>query len=212
MIPFSAKPLRFGRPAAGDEDDGTGLPLPVRIRLNARRAAGIAEAKAILQHLPDEGESLHAVHTARMDLAGVIGAMLERLGRCDTMHLATLGFNARNLGTLLSWLDTGAVGTLRMVSSRFWRSHNGQLAENTIAEFRSRGHRFAVCDSHAKVVCMHFATGERWVIEGSANLCGSGSGREQIAVIRHADLCRFHAGWISDLLDRWEGADDGESG
>jgi hypothetical protein len=99
-----------------------------------------------------------------------------------------------------------------MGSSRFWRSHNGQRAETGLSEFRSRGQRFAVCDSHAKVVCLHFATGERWVIEGSANLCGSGSGREQIAVIRHVELYRFHAGWISDLLDRWEGADDGEGG
>jgi hypothetical protein len=78
------------RPDAED-DNGDGLPTPARVRLAARRAAGIAEAKAVLAHLPGPGESLHALCTARMDLTDVIGALLERLGRCDHLHVATLG-------------------------------------------------------------------------------------------------------------------------
>jgi hypothetical protein len=201
---FTVRPTRFGRrPNSDDEADG--LPTPARVQLLARRAAGIAEAKAVLEHLPAPGESLHAVVTARLDLTDVINAILERLGRCERMRIATLGYNARNLRTMLGWLDTGAVGTLSLVASIFFRSHNGELWTGTLTEFRKRGQRAACCHSHAKVITLALATGERLSIEGSANLCGNGSGREQFALIHDSGLHDFHAGWIDALLDKHEG-------
>jgi len=51
MARFTVRRLHFGdRP--DQDDDGAGLPLPLRVKLAARRAAGIAEAKAVLDHLP----------------------------------------------------------------------------------------------------------------------------------------------------------------
>src|SRR5262249_57249585 len=108
-----ARRAHFGRgPQAEDDDNGEGLPPPARVKLAARRAAGIAEAKAVLAHLPAPGESLHALCTARMDLTDVITALLEKLGRCERLVIGTLGYNARNLQTMLRWLDSGAVGEL----------------------------------------------------------------------------------------------------
>ncbi len=75
----------------------------------------------------------------------------------------------------------------------------------TLNEFRQRGQRAACCHSHAKVVSLAFATGERCSIEGSANLCGNGSGREQFALINHAGLHDWHAGWIDELVTKHEG-------
>jgi hypothetical protein len=60
------------------DDEAEGLPTPARVKLLARRAAGIAEAQAVLSQLPAPGESLHAVVTARMDLTDVFGALLQR--------------------------------------------------------------------------------------------------------------------------------------
>jgi hypothetical protein len=105
---FSPRRLHFGD-GPGEDDDGTGLPMPLRVKLAARRAQGIAEAKAVLAHLPGPGESLHALCTARMDLTDVIGALLERLGKCDRLVIGTLGYNARNLRTMLAWLDSECV-------------------------------------------------------------------------------------------------------
>src|SRR5260370_1311043 len=46
---FSVRKLHFGtRPETEGDDNGEGLPTPARIKLAARRAAGIAEAKAVL--------------------------------------------------------------------------------------------------------------------------------------------------------------------
>jgi hypothetical protein len=209
MPRFTAKPIRFGPRPGAESDDAEGLPTPQRVKLLARRQAGIAEAKAVLEHLPVPGESLHALVTARLDLTDVIGALLERLEPCQRMTIATLGYNAKNLKTMLGWLDSGAVGSLSLVASIFFRSHNGELWSETLTEFRQRKQRAACCHSHAKVVALSFASGEKLSIEGSANLCGNGSGREQFALINHDELASWHTGWIEQLIAKHEGdADD----
>ncbi len=206
MARFNVRKLHFGRrPDAEGDDDGEGLPTPRRIKLAARRAAGIAEAKAVLEQLPEPGESLHAVCTARMDLTDVIEALIERLGRCDRMLIATLGYNEANLRTMLGWLDSGAVGSLTLLASIFFRSHKGALWAETLREFRERGQRAACCHSHCKVVTLAFASGGKLSIEGSANLCGNGSGREQFALVNDAGLHDWHARWIDQLVTQHEG-------
>jgi hypothetical protein len=200
---FSVRRIHFGE-HAGEGDEGADLPRPALVRLQARRAAGIREAKETLAHLPGPGESLHALCTARMDLTDVINALLERLGPCDRLLIATLGYNARNLRAMLGWLDDRAAGELQLLASIFFRSHNGELWEETLEEFRGRKQRAACCHSHAKVVTLAFASGERLSIEGSANLCGNGSGREQFALVNDVGLHDWHAQWIAATIAKHE--------
>jgi hypothetical protein len=204
MARFNPRRPHFGRGPDRD-DDGTGLPLPLRVKLAARRAAGIAEAGAVLDHLPGPGESLHVLCTARMDLTDIIGALCAKLGRCDRLVIGTLGYNARNLRTMLNWLDSGNVASLSLLASIFFRSHNGQLWAETLTQFRARGQRAACCHSHAKVVSLSFAGGQRLAIEGSANLCGNGSGREQFCLVNDAGLAEWHAQWVLEAVARHEG-------
>jgi hypothetical protein len=206
MARFGLHPVRFGpRPDEDEDDNGEGLPRPTKIKLAARRAAGIAEAKAALAHLPKPGESLHAICTARMDLTDIIGGLIEKVGPVPIMMIATLGYNHANLATMLRWLDSGAVTSLSLVASIFFRAHKGALWDETLREFRARKQRATCCHSHAKVVTMAFASGETFSIEGSANLCGNGSGREQFALINDRALHDWHAAWISELVTRHEG-------
>jgi hypothetical protein len=184
------------------------LPTPAGVKLRARRAAGIAEAKSVLEHLPEPGESLHALVTSRMDLSDIIGILLDKIGHCERMRIATLGYHRRNLKTLLSWLDSGAVASLSLVASIFFRSHNGDLWTETLEEFRGRKQRAACCTCHAKVATMQFATGERLSIEGSMNVAGNGSVLEQFALIHDAGLHDWHARWIVGLLNKHEGRGD----
>ncbi len=211
---FQARKIRFG-PAAingNGDDEGADLPRPALVRLRARRAAGIREAADTLAHLPGPGESLHAICTSRMDLTDVINCLLEQFGHCDALCIGTLGYNARNLRALLAWLDTKAVGRLTLLASFFFRSHNGELWENTLEEFRARNQRAACAASHAKVVTMAFSSGERYVIEGSSNLCGSGSAREQFALINDPALHDWHARWIIQTVAKHEGTADERTG
>jgi hypothetical protein len=202
---FIPRRIRFGLPpAADDEDEGRDLPRPLLLRRMARRQAGIKEAADTLAVLPSDGESLHCVMTARLDMTDVVNALLGKLGRCVTAHVASLGYNRKNLKQILAWLDSGMVGSLVLVASIFFRSHNGSLWEETLAELQQRSCRAACCPSHCKVMALEFADGTRLAVEGSANLCSNGSAREQFVVVHDRELCAWHAGWIDALVSRHE--------
>lgn len=206
---FAPRAVKFGRrPADQGDDEGADLPAPKRVKLLARRAAGIAEAAQAVAQLPGPGESLHALMTARLDMSDVLNAILEKQGRCETAFIATLGYNRRNFRMMLEWLDSGKIGSLALLASIFFRAHNGDLWTETLAEFRRRGQRAACCPSHCKVMALSFADGTRYAIEGSANLCSNGSAREQFAIVHHETLYDFHAAWIAELVTRYEGAAD----
>jgi hypothetical protein len=145
-------------------------------------------------------------------MTDVIVALGEHFGACDRLLIATLGYNEKNLASMIAWLDAGAVRSLSLVASIFFRSHKGALWEETLAECRKRGQRAACCHTHAKVVTLAFASGERLAIEGSANLCGNGSGREQFALVNDKALHDWHAAWILDLVNRHEGDQDQDTG
>jgi hypothetical protein len=212
MARFTPHRIAFGRPPADDEDDdGLDLPRPRLLRLQARRAAGIREASETLAVLPGPGESLHAVMTARLDMSDVLNALLDKLGRCDKASIATLGYNRRNFRAMLGWLDAGKIGSLTLVASIFFRSHNGDLWSETVEEFRRRGQRAACCPSHCKVMALAFADGTRFAVEGSANLCSNGSAREQFAIINDVSLTDWHSRWIDALVSKHEPGDENTS-
>jgi hypothetical protein len=207
-----ARRIHFGLPPAEGDDDGRDLPLPLLLRRFRRRAAGIREAEDTLAVLPEPGEALHAVMTARLDMTDVLNALLCKLGPCTTAHVATLGYNRRNLTMMLAWLDAAMLGSLTLVASIFFRSHNGDLWEETLQEFRRRGQRAACCPSHCKVMALAFEEGTHLALEGSANLCSNGSAREQFALIHDTALADWHARWIDDLVTRYEGSANGQGG
>jgi hypothetical protein len=201
---FVAKPVRFGHRPAVDDDEGTDLPSPQRVRLLARRQAGIREAGETLANLPGPGESLHCLMTARLDMTDVVNVLLGKMGRCEAASIATLGYNRRNFRMMLEWLDTGKIGSLTLLASIFFRSHNGDLWSETVEEFRKRGQRCCCAASHCKAMALSFAGGTRLAIEGSANLCSNGSAREQFCIVNDPGLCGFHATWISQLVSKHE--------
>ena len=79
--------------------------------------------------------------TARLDMSDVLNALLGKMGRCDTASIATLGYNRRNFRLMLEWLDSGKIGSLTLLASIFFRSHNGDLWGETVTEFHRRGRR-----------------------------------------------------------------------
>ncbi len=198
-----SNPFGLGQQAEPDDaqaDDFEGLPTPIKVKLQAIRQAGIKEAREVLSNLPSPGESLHAVCTARMDLTDVMNALIDQLGSVDRLSMATLGFNERNLNAMERWYDSGKVKSMTLLSSIFLRAHKGWLWELAQKSFHERGQRAACCHSHAKVVTLAFTSGQKMSIEGSANLCGNGSGREQFALIHDPTLHDWHAAWIDNLV------------
>jgi hypothetical protein len=163
----------------------------------------LAEATSALSVLPGPGEAVHALMTGAYDLAHLLTALVGKVGPVATLRVATLSYNGRNLAEMAGWLDSGAVRSLALVCSCFFRDHNKDLWESTLREFRARGQRAAAARSHAKVVTLHTADGRKYALEGSANLRTNGN-REQLTVVRDDALHDWHAAWIEDLVNRHE--------
>lgn len=186
------------------EDDGDGLPAPTILKQRARRFAGIKEAQEALAILPKPGESLHAICTHRMDMTDLIAVMLDHLGTCDRMYIATLSFNPRNLKAMIGWLDRREVLKLNLLNSKMNKAWKTETWAMAIEAFAQRGQRAAAADSHAKVITFEFASGDRYWIEGSANLSGNGSGREQVMICNGCDGVDWHRAWIEQFISKHE--------
>ncbi len=213
MPTFRTKAIHFGlKPAdTSDVPEETEVPEPLLLKVLARRGEPIRQARGILEHIPAEGEALHVLCMARFDLSDIIGVLLESQGKCEIMRIATLSYHDRNLAAMLGWLDSGAVGRLDLLTSIFFRSHKLDLWQETLTEFRQRGQRAAACHSHAKVVTLAFASGAKFTLEGSANLCGNGSGLEQLCIVNHGELHDWHGTWIDQLVTKHAASADDEA-
>jgi hypothetical protein len=206
MSRFAGVPrVGFGRRPTGPADT-----LAAKLSRNARRTAQLAEARAVLNHLPSPGEALHAIITGRYDLMHLLLAVLERQPPL-TLRIATLSYNARNLKEMTAILEDKAPPALTLLCSAFFRDHNKGLWEETLALFRQHGQRAAAARTHAKVITLETLAGGKLVIEGSANL-RSNSNREQVAVINDAGLHQWHSQWIDALVAEHEGESGGEGG
>jgi hypothetical protein len=201
---FTAPRPAFGAPRVSFGQRPAGLPAPHVDRAAARRTAQLAEAADALTVLPADGDTVYALMTGRYDLMHLLVCLIDRLGAVEAMRIATLSFNARNLAEMVRLLDSGAVRRLSLLCSAFFRDHNTELWEETLADFRDRGQRAAAARSHAKVVTFAFASGLRLTVEGSANLRSNGN-REQVLLADGAGLHDWHARWINDLVTQHEG-------
>ena len=161
------KPVNFAAVLSRKAEDG--VPTPTRSKAARRRVACVREAAAVLDALPEPGEALHALMTGRYDLTDLLAVLIERFGPA-ALKIATLSFNFGNTVDVLSWIDAKKVTALDLLCSSFFREHNAELFRGFKADLHQRGGRLAACRNHAKVVTLAFASGERFALEGSANL------------------------------------------
>jgi hypothetical protein len=198
-VNFNAPRLTFGRQPTTDA-----FPTPILGKAAARRTAMLGQAAQVLAVLPGPGETLHALITGRYDLMHLITALVTRLGDVESVRIATLSYNGRNLAEMVALLDSEAVKTLTLLCSAFFRDHNKELWEETLKDFRERGQWAAAARTHAKVVTVATAGGRRLTLEGSANL-RTNSNLEQFSLTEDAALHDWSAAWIDDLVTRHEG-------
>lgn len=201
MSRFATMPrLSFGRQAT----PGDTVPSPKLRRASGRRMAQLAEATDVLAVLPGPDETLEAIQTGRYDLAHLLVVLVDRVGTVDALRIATLSYNANNLSELLALSDSGKVKSITLLCSAFFRQHNRRLFDDTLSEFRQRGHRAAAARSHAKIITLALPGGDRWVLSGSANLRSNGNA-EQFSLCRSRELHDYFAAWIEQLVSQHAG-------
>lgn len=200
------RPVSFGVGSKKAADERDGIPKPMTRAATNRRLAAIREASEVLGVLPAPGESLHAIMTGRYDLTDLLDAIFEKLGRVVEMRIATLSFNQHNVQQIQGWIagDAPTVGRLSVLCSLFFHDHNPE----TYAALRevlavSEYNRLAASRNHCKVVTLHFASGDRLALEGSANL-RTNSNREQFLLANDPELHDWHCAWIDEQVRKHE--------
>src|SRR5262249_40759304 len=132
------------------------VPTPHRGRAVRRRQLMFREAKELLPFLPRElGEATHALMSGRYDLMVLLVAILVAVGgTCHHLRVATLSFNARNVGEMAALLRSGKVKTLTLLCSAFFCDHNKDVFTATLREARTLpSWRVAAARNHCKVIC-----------------------------------------------------------
>ena len=85
----------------------------------ARQAKSAADA---IGELPGPGEAVHLIVAGRFALWDVVPAVLDTDGGpIEQLHVATLGFSKRNIEGMAAMLDAGAVRSLRLLCSHYFK-------------------------------------------------------------------------------------------
>jgi hypothetical protein len=201
--------IRFGRQAQKIAEPKVG-PQSHTTRASLRRGRQLHAAGDVLAYLPADGEALHCLQSALFDLTTVLVLLVDKLGTCTHMRIATLAFSKRNLEQLLALFDNGQVKRITFLGSTFYRNYNPEDWKDAVKELRDRGQRIAVYTNHAKVVALDFMTGPKLVIEGSSNLRSNRS-LEAFVITHDAGLHDWTAKWIDHLVALSEADDEHQS-
>lgn len=167
-------------------------------RSGIRRFIQPGNARGVVDHLPEPGGHTHCVLRGDFVLCDVIPAIIAARGRCEHLHIATLGLSVANADLLATQHERGLIGAITLVCSHYF----AQVDRTTT--FRDVRARLADCAelivtrSHAKVICLPTASGDHFVLEGSANLRSSDN-TEQMVIFNDAETVAWHRHWLAQL-------------
>ena len=155
-----------------------------------------------IEKLPEPGESLHLIARGNFPLWQIVPATLALAAPAtiERLSIATLGFSAGNVTDLMALFDAGKIAAVDIVASVYFERQNPAEYRMMADGLAQRGQRIAALRSHAKVIAMNLTDGKAIAVESSANL-RSCRNIEQITIFHDAELCRFHARWIRDVID-----------
>jgi hypothetical protein len=155
----------------------------------------------LLDHLPADGEYLHAACRGNSPSWAIVGAVLQlaRPAKIDHLAIATLSYNATNARSLFDMLDAGDIRTVDFLASCYFEKANPREYKMLADGLAERNQRLGIARNHAKVIAIRLTDDRCVVAEGSANL-RSCRNVEQLIVTGGEDIFTFHQTWIRDMI------------
>lgn len=182
-------------------DNASHVRRPVRREyLDALKVKNAADH---LKALPEAGVSVHAVVKGNYAMFDTVGAILGIIAPAviEDLWLATLGFSAKNAADLFQMFDDGAVKSVRIVASCYFRSLSADIYNPMAAGLEKRGQRIIAMRNHAKIILAKTTAGHHVAIETSGNL-RSCRNTEFFVMTNDAGLYEFHRGWMQQLFEK----------
>lgn len=167
-------------------------------RRGIKKLINPANAQCVIPHLPEPGEHTHCALRGDFVLCDLIPSIIEARGRCEDLLIATLGMSGGNANTLRSLVDRRLVGSLTIVCSHYFREVDRTSTFREVKARLASVGEIIVTRSHAKIICLPTASGDWFVLEGSANLRSSDN-TEQLTIFNDRDLDGFHRDWLLSL-------------
>lgn len=186
-----------------------GFPVESRITLRRRKGDLVAldrkrakklirpeNAALLLENLPEsEWDRTHAVVCGDFIFGDFIGQLLEKVGPCPKIDIATLSMSAANAQMLGGALKSSRVRDLRIVLSHYFRATNPEVI--AAIDEHLVGAQIIIGRCHCKIVTFDYPD-RPLVFETSANLRSSNC-MEQVSIFCDRDLLNAHAAWISQV-------------
>lgn len=167
-------------------------------RAGIRKLIHPDNARAVLAHLPGPGERTHCILRGDFVLCDLIPAIIAARGRCEHLHIATLGLSVANADTLAMLHERGHVGAITLVCSHYFAQVDKTTTFREVSHRLQPHARIIVTRSHAKVIGLPTASGDHFVIEGSANLRSSDN-TEQMVIFNDVETLAWHRAWLEQL-------------
>lgn len=155
-------------------------------------------AKSVLPYLPGPGDVTHCALAGDFVLCDIIPAIIEARGRCDHLHIATLGLSSANAAILAGLRAKNLVGDITLVCSHYFAQvDKTSTFRDVVARLEGRA-RIIVTRCHAKIILLPTASGDHFVVAGSANLRSSDN-TEQMCIFNDAETLGWYRGWLESL-------------
>jgi hypothetical protein len=156
-------------------------------------------ALAVLQHLPENpSDRTHCAFRGDFVLCDLIPAIIALRGRCPHLTIATLGLSAANADALGILRARDLIGDLTIICSHYFAQVDKATTYREIVARLEGLATIITTRCHAKIICLPTASGDSYVLEGSANLRSSDN-TEQVAIFNDAELLAFHCAWLTSL-------------
>jgi hypothetical protein len=131
--------------------------------------------------------------------------LIENAILCKEMQISTLSLSQENIDSLAGLMYQGYIEKLTIIGSDFFASHEKYNLMEYMKQVLDIDDRFQmiVARTHMKVCIFETSKGNKFVIQGSANLRSS-SNYEQMTVEQNAELYDFIKAFHSELEKKYK--------
>lgn len=176
-----------------------------KLRRGIRKMVKPENAAALIPDFPEEsGDITHMVIRGDFVLGDLLPPLAKEKGPMDELIITTLGLSENNCHMLANLLKTKKTRSIHLLLSHYFtRVDREDLWITCRKILLPLGVKIGVERIHTKIILAKMASGQHYVLEGSANLRSCGS-LEQLTIFQCANLFSWHREWILQLVEEWE--------
>lgn len=170
-------------------------------KIKAKNAQPLAKQLAALK---GDNVLVNCLIPGNFVFCDLLAAIAKELpGGIKDLKIGTLSYSYENVDTFKSMFDDGVLKHLSLIVSDYFYAHERRgIYRYTLEELPLDRTEVAVAGIHTKIHLIEDEAGNKYCLEGSANLRSS-QNVEQFVFIKSASVYDFHNEWLTQLEDKY---------